>query len=330
MKNLILLSGVLLIVLTNCNKKDVEFKTDLKKINIIKEINEFKPNSNEGVVLYKEFVNEIEIKENGLRNIEPVDKLASEAVWQFQTTLNSFHGFPFRMARKFEKVIDTYTYEIKSYGVGGMPILDGNDIYMHYVSKRNETISNNNDSVAFWCCFVEVDTLDLNNDELRLQITSIRAQNFPYILPPGVDPIPFPDYTCMYACYPSYCDGKYWKSAAEEYEKKIEFWGPPPEYEPYNYYIDLHSMNGFGPDSPGINGRLYKSVITYYILDTDGEDELNGYLMSTKEVIDENNYTGGVYFLGYFSIVPFSDDIPWNEHLVTLWFYEIIHIPDIE
>lgn len=285
---------------------------------------------NDGInQLYNTFKDKYKNYKMKLKSLDTTNLLIDTAIWQLKTCINTDLGFPFNVAHKTTDVFDTLSFSIIGYSKDSIPYIKGSDIYNEYdtiISNINME-NNNGDSIYFWCTNMNVYKID--KLQAKVFITTMITFAYPYkrILPPGVYPDPFPYPTCKEAGNPYNPD-----NAAKNFENKYELEGPPNAL-PYgivtlydSHYLS-HLSNNVGDRlwwHPGYNNE-------YLCVSPSGGGKLNDYLFSTKDVIDENNYSHDNIFLGNLNIYPTY--ISWNpvygphkEHIVEFYFYIITPI----
>ncbi len=85
-------------------------------------------------------------------------------------------------------------------------------------------------------------------------------------------------------------------------------------------------------DGPGVDGRLWVGGYTLnYILDTSGDDELNHYLLSTKDLIDDHNPMGiNDLYLGNVDVYAVNYEPPpykvYAHHYVVHWYFKKVYV----
>ncbi|OQX80326.1 MAG: hypothetical protein B6D64_03380 [Bacteroidetes bacterium 4484_276] len=240
-------------------------------------VNNFYPDESVIPNLYNSFRTAVEAKNNSNNNFKDgfiaEDKPLDESLWLLETSLNTNYGFRQDSLVDFTTNVFEFTIINKSINASGMPVIDGQDfvdVYCEMVETIGYTGSENE---FFRLGMVEVSQVTTETSSVILESES--GFYWAGVLPPGVDPVPFPPSTVRQA---------YW--AAIKIAEKINIGGNlfPWEHDPA--YILL--LNRFYR-----TGKNYPEYLWYVpwgncgiVL---GTDELNQYLMSTKDFVDLNN-----------------------------------------
>ncbi len=300
------------------NLNQYQRETDINKMNNLK-LDETNINR-----LYNSFENKYKSFNINLREIDTTSLLIDTAIWQFETCINSDFGFPFNVSRKITDILDTLSFSIIGYSQDSIPLIKGSELYYEYNTAINKINSgnNNNDSIYFWCTNMNIYKID--KIRAKVIITTMTTFAYPYkrILPPGVYPDPFPFPTCKNAGIPQNPD-----NAATNFENKYELAGPPNAL-PYGI-VTLYQFYGLSHRDNGVGDKLWwhSGYDTEDLcVNASGGGKLNSYLFSTKDVIDEHNYSHDNIFLGNLNIYPFY--VSWDpiygghiEHIVEFFFY---------
>ncbi len=323
-KIIFLFSGIIILLLyTGCNKNfQNETIDNLHTVKPDKKMNRLTLSEEQIFKLYHQFHN----KYNNFKfkNLDTSNLQADTAIWQFETCINTDYGFPFEVSHKVYDIYDTLEFSITGYTTDSIPVINGYELYTAYNNKvieiQNE--NNNGDSTYFWCINMNIYDVDKNRNMLLIASMLSYATPYPHILPPGVYPDPFPDPTCYDAVNPINGD-----NAAKMFEQKYEIQGPPGPSGTGQYVITLYQLMGYDHNSPNVGEKLWWHYYSSENLCTSptGDGRLNNYLFSTKDVIDEHNYSHDNIFLGNLNIYPFY--LPGNyhqwEHIVEMYFYYI-------
>lgn len=291
--SIILFITLLLLSLTSCQKLidtriDRTFSTD----RLLQEINEFNPSNDKARILFYGFENEIRSSDNLMKSlVNAEDRVLGEAIWVIGATINKNYGFKKDSIEYL--VIDTLfnSIPIKSFNSDGLPIIDGQIILQFYSDIECAIVSNEQDGFSFWSLALIVDAIDENEAEvMSIRSGGPKSNTRRYLitpLPPGTELPLFEDDDWLWAGNAT--------MHAPEMRASYVFWdringlGPfvplDPEYV-YTYFYS-HSIDAY--IAPGVAesrilwdyGRCgYRKIYG---------PELNQYLLSTKNLIDENN-----------------------------------------
>ncbi len=317
----LIVTFVVLIFATACNKypqmvvndKQVHYKS-------LEEMNSINPTEKQIFKLYHRFHDDYQ--KFTLKELDTSNLQADTAIWQFETSINTDYGFPFDVARKKFDNYDTTEYSITGYTTDSVPIIDGSELYSYYSAKVNDIQAENNDgdSTYFWCTRLNIYSIDKSRQKVIVTAMFSYATPYPHILPPGVYPDPFPDPMCLSG-----------DQAAPAFESKYEITGPSINYPgTTQWVITLYEHVTYSHHDPDVGDQLWWRYYSVGTLCTYpyGDGSLNNYLYSTKDVIDDHNYSHDNIFLGNLDIndvyVTYTgNQAPEWEHIVHMFFYEI-------
>lgn len=307
----------------------------------IRLLNAFHPNSNEIVSIYKAFRNEVKVNKQGLKsNFTPSDRLIDEAIWAMEAAINAEHGFKQDSIEYL--VIDTTKIIIKNkhFNDKGVPIIDGFDLMETYNRIESQILANHNVRYLFWASRIEiaeitqsVTVVDVINAGGPKSIT-LGAVITP--LPPGSYIPPFTTGTSSFAGSPQY----YMAGAERLFWDKIRMPGYfflSPDYIATYYYSTFISAYHLG--YPQIENRLLWSIGTCESFQMN-TSQLNQYLYSSKEVIDEYNPINNPnLMIGYFqfncwevyspTLIPYPGGVTighWFNHAITFAYYRVYFV----
>ena len=322
---ILLLIGIFAIIFS-CKKEDNEvIESNAKKMSL-KEINDYKPPRDQIADIYYTFKDEISmfqenaILKDSILTIE--DKPLNEAIWQLETAVNNDFGFQYP-----EYVLESseYVFELTNVGVApdSTPIVSGADVLARYSEIENIINQRAQNNDFFWDNTLEV--ISITPQTSTFQMNGSWGYIIGGVLPIGVMPEPFGPGIGMPAC--KECSG-YYIGADNEFEKKIRL-SNVIQAAP-GYIIEFSYSHYKSPISPGCWGRIWGGWTCADWLDY---PELDEWLMSTKEVIDENNPSGlNGYFLGHILIEGFAQTVsyPYARHLVSFYVFQavLVGIPE--
>ena len=318
---------------TSCKKANPEVKETVEKTSeiVIEEINNFKPEELQMGKIYQKFVAQKSLYANELKNSIP-DQQIDSAKWNIETYLNSTYGFRSKdTCYKKDEVIDTVTFTIKGYN-NSIPIVDGAELNTFLTSKESSFAKENSDGdyIDFWCNIINVIGISGGNVTVTMNIVS--TIRYVGVYPPGYNPLNFPHYTCMQAIGYGSCDGKYWRGANNEYEYRYEYNDGSSWIS--NGYIMVYDYSFYKAfNSQGVNGRLwyiYGQNYGWHLMDTNPPDELNYYLQSTKNMIDDfNPYGIADRYLGNLDIWGSYQNLTYpytTSHAVTFFIFKKVAV----
>ena len=247
------------ILFTGCTK-DEQLNRSPNVVSVdLNTINNFTPDISVIPDLYNSFRNALDAQHNSdftLKDeIIAEDRPLDETLWLLETSLNTNYGFRKDSLTDFTTNFFEFTVNNKSINANGMPVIDGQDLVNLY--------------------YAMVDTVENSCQENEYFRFGIVESGFYWtgVLPPGVDPTPFPNGTSMNAY-----------NAAIAYNNKINNHSGliPWEHDP-NYIFSMSSNGYDGFDYPEYLWHKGAYSDCNVILYT---NELNQYLFSTKTFID--------------------------------------------
>ncbi len=305
-------------------------------------LNKFEPNSATVSTLFSNFKKEYLLYQSDLKSgVAPTDLRVDEAVWLMEALVNQQYGFK---ADSIEyTVFDTTEIELthKYFDTDGTPVIDGNEIQDELANLTESIELNNSNDYLFWATRIEI--VGINETETALLLININGplggQNG-FFIPksPGTYIPPFPDGTSAIAG----CESVYLCGAEDLFYGKICAPGPVmfgsnyvATYQ-YSFYKSAYIGPGMAED------RIFWDfgICESYTMNT---AQLNQYLYSSKDVIDENNpivIPELHLFIGFFSFnslnvySPTGTPYPggqltynhWFEHFITFQIYKLTEI----
>lgn len=325
-------SLLLIGIIFGCNKTPVDIQESNNQTggDVISRINDFKPDRDDYAKVYRNFVAEKKLAMDNSRSGAAADERIDTARWNMETYLNSEYGFRIDTGYFENEVVDTTYLTINSYD-DGIPVVDGDELASFISEKESEISAENSDSdsIYFWCGTLTVG--GILGGQVQIITSIVTHVNFHGVYPPGWDPDNFPSYTCMKAWTLAEhdCGGDTWFGGAnKQYIKKYRCGASMSAN-----YIMVYVNTWFkAPTNPGVNGRLwYKEYFNPgYMLETSNGDELNQYLQSTKDLIDDLNPNGSYNrYLGNPVIEWHSDYISYPQchgHLLRYSIFEKVYI----
>jgi len=238
-----------------------------------------------------------------------------------------------------------HTLPIKSYNSEGIPIIDGDIILQKYYDIENTITMNDENGFSFWSLALIV--VEINEFEAEVMSVSSGGpkSNKRYLitpLPPGTPMTLFDDDEWLWAggsMHPQNTRANY------VYYDRINGLGPYYPLDPHIVYTYFYSFYKSAYIAPGVaESRIFWDYGMCEYRKMYGS-ELNQYLMSTKDLIDEYNpqYNGSStedLFIGWFYIecwnipcenIPCpspgpSNGMSWFEHAYTAQIYRKTYI----
>lgn len=324
-------SLLLIGVIFGCNKPplDVQKTNNQTDSEIISRINNFQPDKDDYAKVYRNFVTEKKLAMDNSRS-SAADERIDTARWNMETYLNSEYGFRIDTGYFNNTIIDTVLLTIDSYD-DGIPVVDGDEL-VSYLADKEDLVSTENsdeDSLYFWSATIAVGGIVSGQVQI---ITSVNLHiNYNGVYPPGWDPDNFPSYTCMKAWTLAEhdCGGDTWFGGAnKQYIKKYRC-GASMSANYIMVYVNTWYKSA---TSSGVNGRLFHKTepCANYILETSNGDELNDFLQSTKNLIDDCNPNGAFnHYLGNCYIAYHQQNIIWPYdygHMLVYSIFEKVYI----
>jgi hypothetical protein len=174
-----------------------------------------------------------------------------------------------------------------------------------------------------------VNVIGVSPANVTVTMNVVSTVSYKGVYPPGYNPSNFPHYTCMRAVGWGECNGILWGGANNEYERRYKYNDGSQWMS--NGYIMVYDYAFYkSHNNPGVNGRLWNVPYANgfgYILNTNPPDELNQYLQSTKDMIDDFNPHGiSDRFLGNIYIGGFNQNQVYPNyytcHMVTFYIFK--------
>lgn len=264
--------------------------------NFIVKLNEFNPPNSKASQLASSFIN---ARKNPTLKNAIEDKNLDEGIWLTEAFINYEKGFKKDSIENL--VIDTIYYElpIKNWN-NEIPVIDGSQLISLNDFLINRIDANEENEFLFWATHINIVELDESTAQIEI-INAGGPRSYTrrtVIQPklPGADLMPFEDGYTTRAGYPGY---------AMLYAER-DFWDRISTPESYfisdvalvlvaQYYKSAYI-------APGVaDPRLfwdYGTCESYWM----NSDQLNQYLLSSKDLIDENNpaAVSDEYVIGYF------------------------------
>jgi len=257
-------------------------------------VNNFNPEKSKIPELYNGFRAEIQSNnavEADLKDgIFTEDKPLDEALWLLETALNTNYGFRQDDLYDYETEVFEFTVSNKSINANGMPVIDGQELVETYYELVDAVDYSSSENQYFRFGLVGVSQVTTETSTFILESEAGLYANG--ILPPGVNPDPFPAGTNGTAEW-----------AAAQFASKINLYSslPPGTLDP-DYIIRVIGAGPYSGMSHPDNLWWKESYSNCsYELNT---NELNQYLLSTKAFIDFWN--------------PINNPDIWVEH-VYIW-----------
>lgn len=335
-ETIVLASFIVLMTLNGCQK--TENRPYANPDQLIADLNSFDPSNDVASKLASSFI--AQRKKPSLKSTID-DKGLDEGIWLTEAFVNYEKGFKKDSIEYL--VIDTtlYTVPIESWSEG-IPVIDGaelNNLNDFMIDRIN---TNEQNEFLFWATYINI--IDIEQDIAQLEIINAggpRSYTRRTVIQPklpGADLMPFEDGYTTRAGYGGY---------SMQYAEK-DFWdriSTPESY--FDSEIALVLVSQYYKSAyiaPGVaDSRLfwnYGTCESYWM----NSDELNQYLLSSKELIDENNpaATTDEYVIGYFHWNCWNNDCypdwcftpgnsgpyygHWFEHAVSFYIYKKVPI----
>ncbi len=318
MRNIKSFSGLTILILVlftiiSCNKRnDNDLAIGLNNSDIIETINTYQPNANNVKNLFVDFINDIKLDKMKLKSKGDMqDRTIDEAMWLMNASLNRDYGFKNDSIEYL--VIDTteIIIPISSFSADNIPIVDGESILEVYSDIENKIIGNLNNGFNFWSIAFILE--DYNEEELTIMSISSGGPraDISYLITPVAPGTPLPlfdedDYLYAGSSYQEPCRKIHWPANTASYRFYQKYsQGSPNYFDPdYVYtYMGYISKNAY--IEPGVaEDRIFwdYACCGYRII---YGPELNQYLLSTKDLIDELNPAYGTtpdLIIGLFQI----------------------------
>ncbi len=331
---LLIITALTMLGAVSCKKGSnySSLNDDQNKNNVINKINQFKPTEGEMGNVYYRFIAKKDLNMNNLKN-DFLDQQIDSAIWNIETYLNTTYGFRSSdTCYKESEIIDTLTFAIKGFN-NSIPLVDGEEIGNFLILNENNIIKENSDgdNIDFWCNFIDV--IDISDGKVTITMNTVRSIRYFGVYPPGFNPQNFTHYTCMQAVGRAVCNGKNWGGANFEYERRIEIHDGSVFVSPG--YIMVYDYAFYkGMYSPGVNGRLWHvnqyNRLDYNMSTSPPADELNTYLQSTKDVVDDFNpqgvsdrFLGNIYIYG----ATQNSNMPYTSyHMINFYIFKRVAV----
>lgn len=344
---LFVISFISLISLISCTKDKLTTHIEnvlpinkSSKVDLIRKLNEYSPANN---IASEKFSTFTKIKNSGTLKNSSEDIRLDEGVWLTEAYVNFEKGFRDDSIERVSMDTTRYILEIKNWD-GQYPIIENEsfDALIDTILLRIE-IDRRSDYM-FWATYIEVETIDEDNATLLvINASGPKSSSRATALSPKVPGTylqPFPYGYNTQAGYPSvamlWAERDFWDKIAGE-----------------KYYIDGHYtlvlVSHFTKSAyiaPGVaNPKLfwgYGSCESYWM----NSQQLNQYLLSSKQLIDENSPIVAIddLIIGYFHWYCFntgntigpSPDSQWTnklwfQHLIDFFIYKKVYYnPPVE
>jgi hypothetical protein len=325
----VVLAFTLLVLVTfSCKKSEIKqpTETNLTNTELANKINDFMPDEENIGSVYKKFIATYVNDDNTLKN-NLTDARLDTTLWNTEVFFNNKYGFqidtPYYQHSEYEESIG---FTITGYN-GSVPIVDGDELTDFLDEKEAEFSDENNDgdSIYILNTFLEYD--EIREGKAYVTLSVVLGINYWGVYPPGYNPDNFSHPTSMYAIKYGYG----WRGANNEYEYRYEYRTAIKLTDPDYIMVYWYKYPIFH-DSPGVEGKIWH--IPYYnenyILSTSGSDELNSYLQSTKDVVDDNNPMGAYNtYLGRINITGWAlhqEGVFETGHTLTHYIYQKVYI----
>lgn len=324
MKKFVILITLAAIIFVSCSKENGMKTPKSFTKQDLEELNKFRPNEDVLADVYHSFRSEIkESKESSFKaTIDPIDRPIDEVAWLLDVVTNTELGFKNDSIE--ELFFDTIqiVFSNKSFTGEGLPIIDGNDLADAYLSFANTVNQNSSQGFLLWATRVEITEVGNENSEIEIIAAGgpKAFKGYLRVLPPGVDPEPFPSGTSYSMAMAAI------KYNIRCHEDEFTYLASGWIIEYYNSF--MKSWYNTGPG--GFDNRIAHSLGSCSSGLLIGE-VLNNYLMSTKEVIDENNPNGNNdKIIGHleFYCSEFSTPIQnfKSEHMLVFNIYKFTYV----
>lgn len=290
----------------------------------MEKLNKYRPSEDKLASVYHSFVKEIKPSAaNYKTGIDPVDRPLDETVWLLDVTTNTELGFKNDSIE--ELFIDTLriVFNNKSFTPDGIPVIDGNEIVSVYTNFENSVNQNLSQGFLLWATQVEITAINADESEVEI-ITAGGSKGetetgYWKLLTPGVDPDPFPS-------------GTSYTMALSALHFNIRCHERDYSYLGSGWIIEF--VNDFDKSwyiGPGNYDNRIAHHIGYCYTGTLSGSNLNNYLLSTKDVIDENNPNGNNdLVVGYLEINCLNFQSPINgynsEHMLIFNIYKLTYV----
>lgn len=316
---------------SSCKKSDISNDNTPVSINsnVIEKINNFIPEDEEIGNVYRTFRQKVENSDHLKSRL--ADERIDSALWNMETYLNTEYGFQIDTPYyKHSEYFDTASFTVNSYN-NGIPVVDGDELDSFLSNIEIEFIDENTDNDNVYILYSLFEFDEVINGRAYTTLKVVRGVNYRGVYPPGWDPDNFSDPTCMYAIKPGTCGGNFWYGADEEYEKRYVH-NTPISLTSSDYIMVYYFSDPVWPGDNGEDDRLW--VLPYYSpdisLSTSGNDDLNGYLQATKDVIDDFNPEGyNDIYLGDVEVTGYAFNESYHKetgHFVILNYFKMVYI----
>jgi len=241
-------------------------------------INNFNPDKSAIPDLYNSFRKEIQsantTEASFKAEILAEDKPLDEALWLLETSLNTNYGFRQDNLVDFSTEVFEFTVINKSVNANGMPVIGGQELVSAYYNLVDAIDYSGSENEYFRFGMVEVSQVTTETSTVVLESES--GYYYTGVLPPGVDPSPFPPGDDQTASW-----------AADQFDIKINMRSGliPWEYNP-DYILTLECFGRSGASYPN---DLWFAPAYANCGVTLTTSLLNEYLFSTKDFIDIYN-----------------------------------------
>ncbi|MDP2238143.1 MAG: hypothetical protein Q8J88_17075 [Bacteroidales bacterium] len=305
---------VILVSFFSCDKSFENTRSNLAtKSTTLQKISEYSPPANFAGDIFYGFTSEVKTNNNlDLKSQNSIeDRPIDEVIWLIGALINRNYGFVKDSIEYL--VIDTayHILPIKSFNSDGMPIIEGETILNKYYEIENNIKLNDENEFSFWSLALIVEDYD-EEEILIMSVSSGGPKSSTRILimplPPGT-PMPLFDTNDWLWAGSSPDFGIYHpihNTASYRFFEKYSQ-GSPYTY-PYEYvytYSYYHSRSAYIAPGVADNRFIWDNGICasrkMY------GPELNQFLLSTKQLIDEWN--------------PLYNGHPDFPNLVIGWFY---------
>lgn len=325
LNHIFVLATIISIIVVSCKKNDNDIANhpmndNTDKINMI---NNYTPNPNDLGNVYYSFMSQYVDK---FKQSLP-DVSIDSSFWYVETHLNSKFGFDVDSSSyKNDEYYDTVEFSVNGYN-NNIPLIDGDELNTFLTNKEIEFIEENTDgdNIFFWCNRFEL--LEIRTTKVIAAMKVVTAKTFIGVLPPGWNPDEFSHPTCMKAIKPGVCGGTHWLGADEEYERRYKLY-PGIRDASQDVILVFHSITI--PEALATPELWQIPYISQDIsLNTNGTDELNSYLLSTKSLIDSYNpngsnniYIGDIDVAG--NIIDAGPGYQYTYHGIKIEYFEKI------
>jgi hypothetical protein len=322
--HVVLAFTILVLVTFSCKKSEIKqpTETNLTNTELAKKINNFMPDEANMGSVYRKFISTHVNNDNTLKT-SLTDGVADTTLWNIETYLNTTYGFkidtPYYQHSNYEEIIN---FTVTDYS-GSVPVLDGDELSSFINEKNLEFLDENTDNDNIYILNTTLEFDEVRDGKAYVTMNVVLGTNYWGVYPPGYDPENFPNFTCMYAVRAGECSDEWWLGANREYEKRYEYRTKIIPANNNEIWVNV----SIGGVSCHDEDRLWSMpwITDDYILSTSGNDELNQYLQSTKDVVDDYNPGGwNGLFLGniwvYKSQVNISPYI-WTGHSIEFRYF---------